>query len=391
MPASVRIFVSHSHKDEAFTGRLVADLRAAGADVWVDVANITYDDFVGRINEGLSGRDWLVLVMTPEALTSKWVQAEVNAALHLVRQGRMRGVIPVTATPCPDEAIPPLWATLHRYDATRNYSAALAGLLRSLNLPAVSQEAALPSSARSSVPATVPAPASSGGTSPAPTSRARIIVDSKGNVGYTKIGQAIAAANPGDEILVRPGVYKESLVIRKSIDIVGDGAPDAVVIESRSYRGLMFFAPDCRLANLTVRMLRSLLGESGIAVAADEGPLTLERCTVTSHGDDGIVIAGDASVVLRHCLIQRCKGAGVRAVRVIIEDSQIVDNGGDGVVAYRSATLRRNRISGNQKCGVFLDGPGPHVVEDNDLRGNREGAWFITKEAGEVRASGNHK
>lgn len=38
--AEPRIFVSHSHRDDAFTERLVRDLRAAGADVWVDLSDI---------------------------------------------------------------------------------------------------------------------------------------------------------------------------------------------------------------------------------------------------------------------------------------------------------------------------------------------------------------
>ena len=37
-----RVFVSHSHHDDTFTTRLVADLRAAGADVWVDADKIPY-------------------------------------------------------------------------------------------------------------------------------------------------------------------------------------------------------------------------------------------------------------------------------------------------------------------------------------------------------------
>ena len=55
---TVRVFVSHHHsaEEDAFTSRLVADLRAAGADVWVDNEEITSDNFVTKINGGLTGR-----------------------------------------------------------------------------------------------------------------------------------------------------------------------------------------------------------------------------------------------------------------------------------------------------------------------------------------------
>jgi hypothetical protein len=129
------IFVSHSHKDDNFTNQLVTDLRHAGADVWVDMTDVTHDDFVKRINAGLKGREWLILVMTPDALRSDWVQLEVNAAIGLVMQRKMRSIIPVVARPCDLDDIPPLWAAYHRYDATTNYSAALEHLLQVLGLP----------------------------------------------------------------------------------------------------------------------------------------------------------------------------------------------------------------------------------------------------------------
>jgi hypothetical protein len=130
------VFVSHSHKDEDFTKQLVTDLRRAGADVWVDMTDVTHDDFVKRINAGLKGREWFILVMTPAALQSDWVQLEVNAAIGLVMQKKMRSIIPVVARPCDLDDIPPLWAAYHRYDATHNYSAALAHLLQVLGLSA---------------------------------------------------------------------------------------------------------------------------------------------------------------------------------------------------------------------------------------------------------------
>jgi hypothetical protein len=111
----------HSPEENQFTARLVADLKAAGADVWVDDEGITSGDFVRKINEGLVGRQWLVLVMTPGALQSPWVRAEVDAALHQHMAGHMLGIIPFVAQVCDEHLIPPLWANLHamtRHTAT---------------------------------------------------------------------------------------------------------------------------------------------------------------------------------------------------------------------------------------------------------------------------------
>lgn len=136
-PTAPRIFVSHSHQDDAFTARLVADLRHAGADVRVDMTELGAGAFVQRINAALDANEWLVLVLTPAAIVSPYVQEEMDAAINLVHQGRMREVIPFLAAPCAPASIPPLWDARHhydRYDATRDYAAALAALLGAIGL-----------------------------------------------------------------------------------------------------------------------------------------------------------------------------------------------------------------------------------------------------------------
>ncbi|RLE21207.1 MAG: hypothetical protein DRJ50_09545, partial [Actinobacteria bacterium] len=57
-----------------------------------------------------------------------------------------------------------------------------------------------------------------------------IVVDQSGDGTYTTITEAVAMAEDGDEILVRPGTYTEAVVIEKSITIEGDGPVEEVVI-----------------------------------------------------------------------------------------------------------------------------------------------------------------
>jgi hypothetical protein len=126
------VFVSHSHKNDEFTAQLVADLLAAGVEVWVDMVDMQHGDFITRINEALSACEWLVLVLTPDAIAPPTVQHEVSAAINRVWHKRTKGFIPFLAHPCNPEIIPPMWDTFHRYDATSDYKTALTGLLRAL-------------------------------------------------------------------------------------------------------------------------------------------------------------------------------------------------------------------------------------------------------------------
>jgi hypothetical protein len=150
-----RVFVSHHHSpdEDRITMRLVADLDAAGADVWVDVQGATSNSFVQKSSEGLEGRDWLVLVMTPESVASERVREEVNTAINEVKARRMLGVIPIVMAPTPDEAMPALWRHWTRYDATEDYEAARDKLLHALDLT-------LPVPAQPAPNITAPAPSS---------------------------------------------------------------------------------------------------------------------------------------------------------------------------------------------------------------------------------------
>ena len=129
-----RVFVSYSRQDSSVMERVARDLRSAGAEVWVDVASITDGNFMQRINEGLSRCEWVVLILTPHALQSPAVRTEVDTAILLQWNKRLQGVIPFLATPCSPDDIPPTWRILQHYDATRDYNAAINGLLRAVGL-----------------------------------------------------------------------------------------------------------------------------------------------------------------------------------------------------------------------------------------------------------------
>ncbi|HUY75276.1 MAG TPA: toll/interleukin-1 receptor domain-containing protein [Ktedonobacterales bacterium] len=124
-----RIFVSHSHLDEAFALRLAGDFERAGAFVWIDKHDIKQGDFLKRINEGLAACDWLVLVETTDSLTSPAVEMEVNAALIRVLYLQMRGVLRFIAGSRDPRIVPALWAPLQYYDGTADFARATADTL----------------------------------------------------------------------------------------------------------------------------------------------------------------------------------------------------------------------------------------------------------------------
>lgn len=47
--AKLKVFISHSHEDDAFAERLVDDLCAAGEDAWLDKTDLGAGNCLARI------------------------------------------------------------------------------------------------------------------------------------------------------------------------------------------------------------------------------------------------------------------------------------------------------------------------------------------------------
>lgn len=78
------IFVSYSRRDQEFVTRLASDLDAHVAGVWFDQADIQAGEkWHDEILEGIRECRAFILVLSPDAMRSKYVQEEVDAALKL--------------------------------------------------------------------------------------------------------------------------------------------------------------------------------------------------------------------------------------------------------------------------------------------------------------------
>lgn len=93
----IRIFVSHSHTDVAYCRKLVAQLRASGADVWYDEDNLSDGELSTAISRELPPRPIFVVVLSRAAFASSWVLKESIIANNLYQRDQSRIILPVTA------------------------------------------------------------------------------------------------------------------------------------------------------------------------------------------------------------------------------------------------------------------------------------------------------
>jgi WD40 repeat protein len=137
-----RIFLSHSNADHDLSMRLVSDLRQTLKDdqaVWYDQRGGHYggDDWWLRIEQELQARNVFIVVLSPDSVSSVWINDELELALrrknHPDLTRRMR-IIPILSQPCS------IWPELAEHQMIsflpgRSYAVAFQEVLGALGLP----------------------------------------------------------------------------------------------------------------------------------------------------------------------------------------------------------------------------------------------------------------
>jgi len=76
------VFISHTRVDKEFARRLAHDLEFLGLSVWFDEWELRVgDSILDRISDGIEKSQWMIVVLSPEALTSEWVKRELRDGL----------------------------------------------------------------------------------------------------------------------------------------------------------------------------------------------------------------------------------------------------------------------------------------------------------------------
>lgn len=92
----MKVFISHSSKDEALASKVVSYLEQSGLDVWYDSREIMPgDNWADKVAQGLRESEAMVVLVTPSALESNSLRRDINYALT---QKRFKGrLVPVLA------------------------------------------------------------------------------------------------------------------------------------------------------------------------------------------------------------------------------------------------------------------------------------------------------
>ncbi|HEV2914182.1 MAG TPA: pectinesterase family protein [Pyrinomonadaceae bacterium] len=205
--------------------------------------------------------------------------------------------------------------------------------------------------------------------------RTQTITVSKGGGGeYTTIAEAIKKAEPGARIMVRPGLYNESLTIDRQVEIIGDGPLRDIVVESRDTNCMRMQTESATVRGLTLRARTS--PKEFFAVDIPRGQLTIEDCDITSDTLASVAVHGSmADAVIRRTRIHDGKAGGVFIFdhgKGTIEDCDIYGNVNAAVEIKdgSNATVRRSKLYDNKASGVYVWKNSKGNIEECDIYGN---------------------
>lgn len=102
----MKVFISYSSHNKDFASRLANDLLLYDVEVWFDEWSIKPGDSIpGAIQTGLSESDYVLLLISRNAVQSNWVNEELNSTLYSALSSERPKLVPLRLENC---SLPPL-------------------------------------------------------------------------------------------------------------------------------------------------------------------------------------------------------------------------------------------------------------------------------------------
>jgi len=221
-------------------------------------------------------------------------------------------------------------------------------------------------------------PAASTQTAKVAAANTIFIVSADGSGNYASINEALRNVSANSRLLIREGVYNESIVIDKNIEIEGDGAVENIIVRSRDQSCVTMQCDEATVRGLTLQGRGKSSGKSFFAVDIPRGKLTLENCDISSDTLSCAAIHGaNANPLLRNCRIHDGADSGVfifDTARASIENCDIYHNANVNLAITQGAnpTIRSCRIFKGENGGIVVWGNGATgVIEDCEILNHR--------------------
>ena len=167
------------------------------------------------------------------------------------------------------------------------------------------------------------------------------------------LGEAVAMADDGDLILVRPGTYTEAVTVGRDLEIRGDGDIETIVIR----------APEDGPSTETGALADRPPADQPYAVLIDETDASLSGLTFSGEPSAVVAIGGAPTIAANRFegvgREQDWVGLGGQDIEVVVGINAIA------VVGGSRATIRGNRVSSSGPIASY--GLSEPLIEGNEL------------------------
>lgn len=216
------------------------------------------------------------------------------------------------------------------------------------------------------------------------------------SVGAGQLAAALAAARPGDHLILEPGVHEGPIDIEKTITL--SGRPGAIIDGRRRENVIRVSAPDVVIRDLEIRNSGHSLErmDSGVFIGKEGDGATVENNRIVGNLF-GVYVWGPENAVVRNNFISGLtelrvneRGNGVslwNAPGSRIEEN-VIEFGRDGIF---TTTSKRNAFTGNRfsnlRFAVHYMYTNQSVVSGNLSTGNNAG--YVLMFSDRLRVEGN--
>ncbi|MBL8806230.1 MAG: right-handed parallel beta-helix repeat-containing protein [Rhodospirillales bacterium] len=199
-------------------------------------------------------------------------------------------------------------------------------------------------------------------------------VDADGRLDFTTISAAVDAAPPGSFIIVQPGIYRESVLLKKPVFLIGAGEPGDAVIEAHDGYALASIASRGLVKNLALRKIGTGGGWYSVVVA--RGRMEFQLCAITCEDLSCVAIHDGAEPTLLGNSIHQGNEAGVfyfKGGGGRLEKNEIFDNKHAGVLIEDGCdpVVTGNRIFDGEEAGLKVKNGGRGTIEGNEIFSNK--------------------
>jgi len=205
-----------------------------------------------------------------------------------------------------------------------------------------------------------------------------IYVDDSGGKDFKSIQDAIDFANPSDIIYVYSGTYKESIVINKSISLIGENKITTIIKSSLIYKNLLYINADyVKISGFTLE--NNHINNYAIKINSTYSSITNNIIKETSEGKGIYLYYSNSNIIQGNTIDNNNYG-----IYLLYSDKNTIsgnaitrNNYGITLINSNNSDISNNTFTDNFKDGIKFDYSNNNTISGNAIGYSYHGIYLF--------------